>query len=109
MPAPPNLIGCVTAERDVIERILANPANDLETRSGAAERLLAMGRRAAIDVLDEGLRQGDTGTRLAILAAMGKRPSAEPALLDAAVAALATADATILDSLASFISFFNHG
>ncbi|MEL6443889.1 MAG: CHRD domain-containing protein [Bacteroidota bacterium] len=27
VPAPPNLIGCVTAERDVIERILANPAN----------------------------------------------------------------------------------
>jgi hypothetical protein len=80
--------------------ILANPANDLDTRAGAAERLLAMGRRPAIGVLDEGLRQGDTGTRLAILSAMGNRPSAEPALLDAAVAALATADPTILDSLA---------
>ncbi|NNM24634.1 MAG: hypothetical protein HKO59_01390 [Phycisphaerales bacterium] len=80
--------------------ILQNPANDAETRRGAAARLLAMEYPPAIDVLDAALRRGDDAELLAVLKAMNARAVPVPGLLEAALAALGVAGGPTLDQLA---------
>jgi hypothetical protein len=79
--------------------ILNNPANDAETWTGAARRLLQMQVPQAVDVLDDVLRSGDAPRMLAVIEAMLSQPQPAPALLDAAVDALRTAPPEVLNRL----------
>jgi len=88
-------------ERDLLfyTSILRNPGNDLDTRSGAAERLLRLSLPQAIAVLEEALASGTVEGIVPVSRAMLVIERPEFGLLDAAVSALRTAGPETLDPL----------
>lgn len=91
------------AQREDIEwlsSILQNPANDSETRTGAAIRLLNMNRPQAIEPLRQALVSGEKSSMLPVIAAMNGRMTLPESLLDAAVEALHTVPDEALEPLA---------
>ncbi len=86
--------------------IVQNPANSLETRAGAAERLLRLNLPEAIEILDTALSSGDPELMLPVLQAMNTIQRPVPGLLPTAVNALRSAPEEILDQLAIVIA--NH-
>ena len=71
-----------------LSSILKNPANDDETRAGAATRLLDMNHPEAMEPLKSALRSGDASRRRAVLSVMRRRMVLPRELLLAGVEAV---------------------